>query len=562
MPGKPWEELPLETRNRQAPSLESPPPERLADRGYRLRARLGSGRLGAIYEAQDDLSRISGSQHFVAIQLIDENTASRPGFAADFERGAQELRSLSHPNIVKLLEYGHDRDRLYLVNELLESASVRFVLNDVAELPLEEASAVMRAVGDALQYLHAKSIVHGNVKPGNVLVTFGYEVKLLDIVPSGWLENPADELGVPARQPDKRDDVFGLACLAYEMLAGRHPFNGNSAQEAHRAGLEAAPIATLSAQQWNALARALSVHRDDRTPNVAQFLDEFGVTGIERLRTIVSVGAEAPPAPAPVTRRPAGPLVAERAAPAKPKRSGFAAGFLLVLAVAGLGALAYVYQGPLREGAADLMASIDTALEEKSAATSVKPVTADEQLPQVATVTDPAPALVLAPGATAPERADTGTAAIVESAPATLAPTTGVPSQPVPSDPAPAPVAEIATATPGVTHFSFIQPVATVRENEVAARIVIRRSGNTRVAATIGWWTGNGTAIADDDYADLGARVERFEPGEQSRTVYVPLTNDSIAEATKSFNVYLGRGETAQDGPPLSGMRVDIVDDD
>lgn len=67
MPGEPWEELPMETRNRQAPSLESPPPERLADRGYRLRARLGSGRLGAIYEAQDDLSRISGSQHFVAI---------------------------------------------------------------------------------------------------------------------------------------------------------------------------------------------------------------------------------------------------------------------------------------------------------------------------------------------------------------------------------------------------------------------------------------------------------------------------------------------------------------
>ncbi len=284
----------METRNRQAPSLESPPPERLADRGYRLRARLGSGRLGAIYEAQDDLSRSSGSQHFVAIQLIDENTASRPGFAADFERGAQELRSLSHPNIVKLLEYGRDRDRLYLVNELLESASVRFVLNDVAELPLEEASAVMRAVGDALQYLHAKSIVHGNVKPGNVLVTFGYEVKLLDIVPSGWLENPADELGVPARQPDKRDDVFGLACLAYEMLAGRHPFNGNTAQEAYRAGLEAAPIATLSAQQWNALARALSVHRDDRTPNVAQFLDDFGVAGVERLRSIVSAGAEAP----------------------------------------------------------------------------------------------------------------------------------------------------------------------------------------------------------------------------------------------------------------------------
>jgi hypothetical protein len=555
VPGKPWEELPMETRDRQAPNLESPPPERLADRGYRLRARIGSGRLGAIYEAQDDLSRSSGSQHFVAIQLIDEKITSRPGFAADFERGAQDLRSLSHPNIVKLLEYGRDRDRLYLVNELLESASVRFVLSDVAELPLEEASAVIRAVGDALQYLHAKSIVHGNVNPGNVLVTFGYEVKLLDIVPSGWLENPADELGVPARQPDKRDDVFGLGCLAYEMLAGRHPFNGNSAQEAYRAGLEAAPLATLTARQWNALARALSVHRDDRTPNVAQFLDEFGVTGIERLRTIVSAGAEArpAPAPAPVKRLPAGPLVAERAPPAEPKRSGFAAGFLLILAVAGLGALAYVYQDPLREGIADVMASIDAALQEKSAATSAKPAAEDAELPQIATVTDPEPALVLAPGADAPVPADSAAEPLVGG---------GHDIRVVEAPFAPAPVAEARAATPGVTHFSFSQPVTTVRENEVAARIVIRRSGDTRGAASIGWWTGNGTAIADEDYADLGARVERFEPGEQSRTVYVPLTNDATAESTKSFNVYLGRGEAAQDGSPLSGMRVDIVDDD
>ena len=84
--------------------------------------------------------------------------------------------------------------------------------------------------------------MHGNLRPENVLVTFGYEVKLLDVVPTGWLVNPNDALGVPARAPDKRDDVFGLACLAYEMLSGRHPFNGNTAQEAYRAGLEAERI--------------------------------------------------------------------------------------------------------------------------------------------------------------------------------------------------------------------------------------------------------------------------------------------------------------------------------
>ena len=61
--------------------------------------------------------------------------------------------------------------------------------------------------------------------------------------------------------------------------------------------------------------------------------------------------------------------------------------------------------------------------------------------------------------------------------------------------------------------------------------------------------------------AERTGRVERFEPGEMSRTIYVPLTNDSFPESTKSFNVYLGNGESAQDAP-LSGMRIDIVDDD
>jgi len=126
----PSEDVPMEPSNRQSPSFEDSLPDRLSERGYRLRARLGSGRLGAIYEAQDELSRISGNKHFVAVQLIDDKIATRPGFAAEFERGATELKSIAHPNIVRLLEYGSDSNRYYLVNELLESASLRFVLND------------------------------------------------------------------------------------------------------------------------------------------------------------------------------------------------------------------------------------------------------------------------------------------------------------------------------------------------------------------------------------------------------------------------------------------------
>jgi serine/threonine protein kinase len=547
----PWEEVPIDPPDRHEPTIDSAPPDRLSDRGYRLHARLGSGRLGPIYEAQDELSRISGSQHFAAIQLIDATIASRPGFAEDFERGAAELKSVKHPNIVKLLEYGHDRNRYYLVNELLESASLRFVLNDVNALPPEETTAVLRAVGDALQHLHAKSIVHGNLRPENVLVTFGYDVKLLDIVPNGWLVNPNDALGVPARAPDKRDDVFGLACLGYEMLSGRHPFNGNTALEATRAGLEPARIEGIPNHQWLALANALALHRDDRTPNVAQFLDEFGVADVPKLRAVVNAGNEprqlqaAPasgPSPAPATALPPR-VVAERPASFARQRRGIAGRLFVLLMVIGLGAAAWFYQDPLRQFASDLMAEVDTRMSQETAVGDRAAGSGSPQAPLAETpaVTEDAPVTVLAPGA---------------------APAMGqAPMEPQAPGPGAAAM-ESPAAAPGASRFAFQRPAMTVHEGDVAARIVIQRSGDLSGAAAISWWTAGGTAVPDRDYADLGVRIEHFEPGEENRTVYVPLTNDAVPEPARSFTVLLGRGAAATAGGAAAEMRVDIVDDD
>jgi Protein kinase domain/Calx-beta domain len=585
---RPWAEQTVDLPGSQPEARDASLPDRLAERGYRLRNRLGSGRLGALYEAQDDLSRSSGSQHFVAIQLIDDRIVSRPDFAADFERGARELQTLSHPNIAKLLEYGRDGNRFYLVWELLESASLRFVLNDTPELPVEETSAVLRAVGDALLHLHAKGIVHGNLKPENVLVTFGYEVKLLDIVPSGWLDNPADDLGVPARTPHKRDDVFGLACLGYEMLAGRHPYNGNTAQEAYRAGLEAAPISGLSSRQWRALSGALAVHRDDRTPNVSQFLEEFGATQVERLKSVVEAAAvpeepakpperarqapafdHAPYEPAPYEHAPGPRVVVERAAAYEPSRSGAFGKLALFVLVLVAGALLYLYQDTLREGFSGLTGGAPADVEPQTAP-ATETAEPPEPLPRTETITDPEPATVVAPGA---ERSATDRApeAPAPEAPAREAPPAATMAEDfAPSAPAAVPQAtapdaasiETPAAAPGPTRFSFTQSVTTVRESDVAARIVIHRSGDVSGTADVAWWTGEDSAKAEADYADLGARVERFEPGERNRTVFVPLTNDAIAEPGKSFQVFLGHGDSAREGEPASGMRVEILDDD
>jgi hypothetical protein len=172
----------------------------------------------------------------------------------------------------------------------------------------------------------------------------------------------------------------------------------------------------------------------------------------------------------------------------------------------------------------------------------------------------------LPPAATPSPTVDEPTPVVTENSteaaqPAPAPPVAEAPVAAAPTAKAPAvtsPAVTVPAATPGPTRFDFVQPAVSVREGDVAARITIRRSGDLSRAAEVSWWTEGGTAVADVDYADLGARVERFAPGEASRTVYVPLTNDSEREPTKSFTMLLGRGA----GEIVARTHVDIVDDD
>ena len=97
-----------------------------------------------------------------------------------------------------------------------------------------------------------------------------------------------------------------------------------------------------------------------------------------------------------------------------------------------------------------------------------------------------------------------------------------------------------------------------VREGDVAARITIRRSGDLSRAAEVSWWTEGGTAVADVDYADLGARVERFAPGRGEPHRLRAAHERLSPRAREELHVLLGRGE----GEVVARTHVDIVDDD
>ncbi len=556
---------------------------RLVAGRYRLRARIGHGRLGDIYKADDEGYRELGVGGPVAIQLLPDRIALDSGLFSKLKLGYTVLRAGAHPNIVSYLDCDHDGKFGYLVMEFLGGASLRFVLDDVATLPLDEALPVIRAIGDALQFLHAKSMIHGQLSAENVFITENLEVRLLDVLP---LDSASSILrGVASREPlersDASDDIYALACLTYEILAGRHPFNFHSPAEASLAGFEPARIRSLPEKQWHAISRALSFDRDERPATVRDFLADLGITGTERLRPEESTPADRAavqkPAQnyAPPTRQPSAPASGSAvSAPAEPpvvrtavprdekqrkmararrKRASRTRSFFLAIILAGL--VAWNFYGQPRDDIANLAALIDAYLGPAAVESGVSaPVITVEPTPLAEpdapaaseTAGDPPPQPVAEPlPEPVPEAAALETEANPESGQAALEAEAAV-------------EAGAAENTPGST---LIQSFVTVYERDGAARIAFRRPPGTTGA--LFWWTSDQSAIADSDYISLEQPVVAFASGEEAETLHVPLINDGLPEPRETFHVYLGQ-RNPQSGQlePIARIRVDINDDD
>jgi hypothetical protein len=102
-----------------------------------------------------------------------------------------------------------------------------------------------------------------------------------------------------------------------------------------------------------------------------------------------------------------------------------------------------------------------------------------------------------------------------------------------------------------------------VSEREATVAVVINRYGNLDAAASVAWWVEGETATAEEDYPELGQKVERFVPGQESLTVSIPLVRDAVPERTETFRVYVGRADPARRHlDARASMQVELLDDD
>lgn len=316
---------------------------------YRIEEPIGEGGMGRVFRVRH--RRLDKS---FALKLMRTAFSGDTRARALFYREARLASSLSHPNIVSIVDFGEDaRLGAFMVMELLDGEPLSVRLRREGKFPVKFACDVIQQIAEALHYIHQKQIVHCDIKPDNILLCpvpgterRKYQVKLLDFglarlgVAAGKMSMMIDgtpEYMAPERirgqSPVQSMDIYGLGVLCYEMLTGRLPFKGSVAQvmDAH---VRQPPPAFADAlkepidERAEALVlKALAKDPAARQKDMAAFLYE--------LRTLMDMLG--------VGRRRGGPTAQMRAAGAPKKEggrdAGAAAGFdLSPLPMAGLDA--------------------------------------------------------------------------------------------------------------------------------------------------------------------------------------------------------------------------------
>jgi serine/threonine-protein kinase len=213
----------------------------LGDR-YELVSLLAGGGMGQVWRARDTLLRRQ-----VAVKVLRSDVSADASFLARFRAEAQHTASLSHPNIAAVYDYGEVPDdgehRAYLVMELVDGEPLSALLERERRLPPALTLSILRQVAAALAVAHAAGVVHRDIKPANVLVMADGLVKITDFgiassaasVPltrTGQVIGTAHYLSPEQAQGAKAtpaSDVYAVGALGYECLAGRRPFDGESA---------------------------------------------------------------------------------------------------------------------------------------------------------------------------------------------------------------------------------------------------------------------------------------------------------------------------------------------
>ncbi|HXY85471.1 MAG TPA: serine/threonine-protein kinase, partial [Gaiellaceae bacterium] len=244
--------------------------ETFADR-YELEELIGTSDLASVYRVLD-----SQLERHVALKILDEERSADPAFVARFRQEARAVAQLSHPNIATMIDRGEYRRHQFIVFEYVDGENLEQLLARRGPLPVDEAVEIALQSALGLAYAHGHGVVHGDVKPRNVLVNGDGRAKVTDFAFARALDpDLTSEFVAPeqagGRTIDERADVYSLGAVLFDLLAGELPFSTDGESGSRLSDLRPDVEPRLAA----AVARAIEEEPDDRFPSMAAFALEL-----------------------------------------------------------------------------------------------------------------------------------------------------------------------------------------------------------------------------------------------------------------------------------------------
>jgi serine/threonine-protein kinase Stk1 len=284
-------------------------PDVLAGR-YHLERLLGAGGMGAVYRARDLLHEQFGDPDpYIALKILSEEFAESPDASALLYSEFALTRRLRHDNVVRAHTFEVDTDcqRAFITMEYMRGLTLdKLLCERPLGLPWQELRDIVLPLLDTLAYAHRRGVLHGDLKPSNVMLSedglrlfdFGLgqaEEGTLPGLPhlsrerfNAWTPGYATPELLEGQPLSASADVYGVACVIYELAGGKHPFRRLPSTQARDEHLERelrAP-ANLPQHGWQALRTALSFNPAERTITAQQLRDALGATSswLQRLR--------------------------------------------------------------------------------------------------------------------------------------------------------------------------------------------------------------------------------------------------------------------------------------
>ncbi len=260
---------------------------------YEIQDVLGRGAMGVVYKGYD--RRIARSVAIKAIAKSSLGAEELRHVMQRFRHEAQAVGRLVHPRIVQIYDYGEDDDTAYIVMELVNGKNLHERLSQKSKYEIREAGEIVRQLLDGLGHAHAEGVVHRDVKPSNILLNSDGRIKISDFgiarLDSSSLTQVGDVLGTPYYMAPEQflgvevnalADLYAVGVIAYELLAGRKPFEGNAASVMQQAFNERPADPTrlnprLSPLMDQVLHKALAKNRDERFQSAGEFAEAFRV---------------------------------------------------------------------------------------------------------------------------------------------------------------------------------------------------------------------------------------------------------------------------------------------